>query len=162
MSPIHCQAKKKGDVNTQEQRDVIRLDHDVRQVFCSILWLEDLQSWRPHIRARRGGGVGRGGGGAAGGMWSGEPGRLLGSLRSRRRRGRGKKGKREKGMEPYPLTNLPPFLPRPPNPADYRIYSINRPGRLLNFWTLRVGAYSRLSAYWLFLPLGWALTQGGR
>ena len=22
----------------------------------------------------------------------------------------------------------------------YRIYSINRPGRLLNFWTLRVGA----------------------
>ena len=24
-----------------------------------------------------------------------------------------------------------------------RIYSINRPGRLLNFWTLRVGAYSR-------------------
>ena len=22
-----------------------------------------------------------------------------------------------------------------------RIYSINRPGRLLNFWTLRVGAY---------------------
>ena len=30
----------------------------------------------------------------------------------------------------------------------YRIYSINRPGRLLNFWTLRVGAYSR-----------WALTR---
>jgi len=29
----------------------------------------------------------------------------------------------------------------------YRIYSINRPGRLLNFWTLRVGAYSRLGAY---------------
>ena len=28
-----------------------------------------------------------------------------------------------------------------------RIYSINRPGRLLNFWTLRVGAYSRLGAY---------------
>ena len=25
----------------------------------------------------------------------------------------------------------------------YRIYSINRPGRLLNFWTMRVGAYSR-------------------
>ena len=24
----------------------------------------------------------------------------------------------------------------------YRIYSINRPGRLLIFWTLRVGAYS--------------------
>ena len=23
----------------------------------------------------------------------------------------------------------------------YRIYSINRPGHLLNFWTLRVGAY---------------------
>ena len=31
----------------------------------------------------------------------------------------------------------------------YRIYSINRPGRLLNFWTLRVGAYS-----------GWALIRG--
>ena len=30
----------------------------------------------------------------------------------------------------------------------YRIYSINRPGRLLNFWTLWVGAYSR-----------WALIQ---
>ena len=29
----------------------------------------------------------------------------------------------------------------------YRIYSINRPGRLLNFWTLKVGAYSRLGAY---------------
>ena len=27
--------------------------------------------------------------------------------------------------------------------VSYRIYSINRPGRLLNFWTLRVGAYSR-------------------
>ena len=25
--------------------------------------------------------------------------------------------------------------------SKYRIYSINRPGRLLNFWTLRVGAY---------------------
>ena len=24
---------------------------------------------------------------------------------------------------------------------EYRIYSINRPGRSLNFWTLRVGAY---------------------
>ena len=24
-------------------------------------------------------------------------------------------------------------------PRSYRIYSINRPGRLLNFWTLRVG-----------------------
>ena len=31
--------------------------------------------------------------------------------------------------------------------GSYRIYSINRPGRLLNFWTLRVGAYSRLGAY---------------
>ena len=27
--------------------------------------------------------------------------------------------------------------------ANYRIYSINHPGRLLNVWTLRVGAYSR-------------------
>ena len=26
---------------------------------------------------------------------------------------------------------------------SYRIYSINHPGRLLNFWTLRVGAYLR-------------------
>ena len=30
---------------------------------------------------------------------------------------------------------------------SYRIYSINRPGRLLHFWTLGVGAYSRLGAY---------------
>ena len=29
----------------------------------------------------------------------------------------------------------------------YRIYSINRPRRLLNFWILRVGAYSGLGAY---------------
>ena len=34
----------------------------------------------------------------------------------------------------------------------YRIYSINRPGRLLNFWTFRVGAYSRCA-----LIRGWAL-----
>ena len=31
----------------------------------------------------------------------------------------------------------------------YRIYSVNRPGCLLNFWTLRVGPYSK-----------WALTRG--
>ena len=37
---------------------------------------------------------------------------------------------------------------------EYRIYSINRPGRLLNFWTLRVGAYSR----WAFIR-GWALIK---
>ena len=37
--------------------------------------------------------------------------------------------------------NLMTFL------RQYGIYSINRPGRLLNFWTLRVGAYSRLGAY---------------
>ena len=33
---------------------------------------------------------------------------------------------------------------------DYRIYSINLPGRLLNFWSERlfkVGPYSRLGAY---------------
>ena len=36
----------------------------------------------------------------------------------------------------------------------YRIYSIKRPGRLLNFWTLRVGAYSR----WAFIR-GWALIK---
>ena len=37
---------------------------------------------------------------------------------------------------------------------DYRIYSINRPGRLLNFWTLRVGAYSR----WVLIR-GWELIK---
>ena len=30
----------------------------------------------------------------------------------------------------------------------YSIYLINRPGRLLNFWTLRVGAYSRWALIW--------------
>ena len=35
-----------------------------------------------------------------------------------------------------------------------RIYSINRPGRLLNFWTLRVGANSR----WALIR-GWALIK---
>ena len=38
--------------------------------------------------------------------------------------------------------------------CKYRIYSINRPGRLLNFWTLRVGAYSR----WALIR-GWALIK---
>ena len=37
---------------------------------------------------------------------------------------------------------------------EYRIYSINRPGRLLNFWTLRVGAHSR----WALIR-GWALIK---
>ena len=37
---------------------------------------------------------------------------------------------------------------------SYRIYSINRPGRLLNFWTLRVGTYSR----WALIR-GWALIK---
>ena len=37
---------------------------------------------------------------------------------------------------------------------NYRIYSINRPGRLLNFWTLRVGVYSR----WALIR-GWALIK---
>ena len=37
---------------------------------------------------------------------------------------------------------------------SYRIYSINRPGHLLNFWTLRVGAYSR----WALIR-GWALIK---
>ena len=36
----------------------------------------------------------------------------------------------------------------------YRIYSINRPGRLLIFWTLRVGAYLR----WVLIR-GWALIK---
>ncbi len=38
--------------------------------------------------------------------------------------------------------------------CKYRIYSIKRPGRLLNFWTLRVGAYSRWA-----LNRGWALIK---
>ena len=37
---------------------------------------------------------------------------------------------------------------------SYRIYSIKRPGHLLNFWTLRVGAYSR----WALIR-GWALIK---
>ena len=40
------------------------------------------------------------------------------------------------------------------NNCIYRIYSINRPGRLLNFWTLRVGAYSR----WVLIR-GWAVIK---
>ena len=32
----------------------------------------------------------------------------------------------------------------------YRIYSIKRLGRLFNFWTFRVGAYSRSGAYYVF------------
>ena len=37
-------------------------------------------------------------------------------------------------------------------------------GRLFQFdWKQEgVGAYSRLGAYYLFLPLGWALIRGGR
>ena len=42
-----------------------------------------------------------------------------------------------------PLSNIIPKKKE----TNYRIYSINRPGRLLNFLTLRVGAYSRLGAY---------------
>ena len=38
---------------------------------------------------------------------------------------------------------------RIPSLVSCRIYSISRPGRLLNFWTFRVGAYSR-----------WALLRG--
>ena len=37
---------------------------------------------------------------------------------------------------------------------EHHIYSIKHPGRLLNFWTLRVGAYSR----WAFIR-GWALIK---
>ena len=37
---------------------------------------------------------------------------------------------------------------------NYRIYSIKRPGRLLNFWALRLGAYSR----WALIR-GWALIK---
>ena len=42
------------------------------------------------------------------------------------------------------LGNWPPTPPLSHHFAlseRYRIYSINRPGRLLNFWILRVGAY---------------------
>ena len=38
--------------------------------------------------------------------------------------------------------------------SKYRIYWINRPRRLLKFWTLRVGAYSR----WALIR-GWALIK---
>ena len=38
--------------------------------------------------------------------------------------------------------------------CDYRIYSINCPGRLLKFWTLIVGAYLR----WALIR-GWALIK---
>ena len=44
-----------------------------------------------------------------------------------------------------------------PSLVSCRIYSISRPGRLLNFWTFRVGAYSR----WALLR-GWALIRDGR
>ena len=37
---------------------------------------------------------------------------------------------------------------------NYRIYSINHPGRLLHFWTLRVSGYSR----WALIR-GWALIK---
>ena len=54
------------------------------------------------------------------------------------------KGKREERFPPFLSSHRPPRL-------FYflitRIYSINWPGRLLSFWTLRVGAYSRLGAY---------------
>ena len=38
--------------------------------------------------------------------------------------------------------------------GNYRIYSIKHPGRLLNFWTLGVGTYSR----WVLIR-GWALIK---
>ena len=56
------------------------------------------------------------------------------------------------------------LVPRAPltQGLTYRIYSIKRPGHLFNFWTFRVGAYSR----WALIR-GWALIkffylQGGR
>ena len=51
-----------------------------------------------------------------------------------------------KGRIPYKPEFFSGFLFATANVA-YRIYSINRPGGLLNFWTLKVGAYSRLGAY---------------
>ena len=53
----------------------------------------------------------------------------------------------------FRLFRLPPphYLPLGLRGCKYmkypRIYSINCPGRLLNFWTSIVGAYSRLGAY---------------
>ena len=41
-----------------------------------------------------------------------------------------------------------------PMESKYRIYSINRPGRLLNFWTFRVSAYSK----WALIR-GWAVIK---
>ena len=49
-----------------------------------------------------------------------------------------------------PLSNIIPKKKE----TNYRIYSINRPGRLLNFLTLRVGAYSR----WALIR-GWVLIK---
>ena len=49
---------------------------------------------------------------------------------------------------------FPEFLDQSLRKTFYRIYSINRPGRLLNFWPLRVGAYSR----WALIR-GWALIK---
>ena len=45
----------------------------------------------------------------------------------------------------------------------YRIYSIKRPGRLFNFWTFRVGAYSwwALKSYLKSTFWGWG-GGGGR
>ena len=45
------------------------------------------------------------------------------------------------GIQNRVTNSYPPKIAR--CKQSYRIYSINRPGRLLNFWTLRVGAYSR-------------------
>ena len=57
------------------------------------------------------------------------------------------------------LTISPPRVPKAAAVLQYkgdiyRIYSIKRPGRLLNFWSLRVGAFSR----WALIR-GWALIK---
>ena len=44
----------------------------------------------------------------------------------------------------------------------YRIYSIKRPGRLLNFWTLRVGVYSRWALIRGWVLINFSYLQGGR
>ena len=54
-----------------------------------------------------------------------------------------------KGRIPYKPEFFSGFLFATANVA-YLIYSINRPRGLLNFWTLRVGAYSRLGTYSIF------------
>ena len=56
-------------------------------------------------------------------------------------------------LNEFAFVNFGTYQSRRQN-ITYRIYSIKRPGRLLNFWTLKVGAYSR----WALIR-GWALNR---